>query len=130
MQTCKKCGGHCKPAKAYKNKLVESLDFRDSRFGDRGNTLSRRGRAELVYCMKCTKCGHSFIPDNLQDKAFEKIKKFYFSSATIRSQPGWIKINAYVLVDKDLEFFKELEGMYKNIMIKRSGTGLVVILNF
>lgn len=66
----------------------------------------------------------------LQEKVLQKVKKFYLQGASIRNQTDCIKINAFVLVEKDLEFFKELEGMYKGIMIKRSGNGLVVILNF
>jgi len=66
----------------------------------------------------------------LQEKALRKIKKFFLEGASIRNQENCIKINVFVLVDKDLEFFKEIEGMYRDILIKRSGTGLVVILNF
>lgn len=66
----------------------------------------------------------------LQEKVLKMLKKFYREGASIRNQPDCIKVNAFVLVDKDLEFFKEIEGMYKDILIKRSGLGLVVILNF
>jgi|LakMenEpi03Aug12_release.lakeMendotaPanAssembly.Ray.scaffolds.fasta_scaffold1941521_2 hypothetical protein len=66
----------------------------------------------------------------LQEKVLQKVKKFYLQGASIRNQENCIKINAFVLVDKDLEFFKEIEGMYNSIMIKRSGNGVVVILNF
>jgi hypothetical protein len=66
----------------------------------------------------------------LQEKVLQKVKKFYLQGASIRNQENCIKINAFVLVDKDLEFFKEIEGMYNSIMIKRSGNGVVVILKF
>jgi len=66
----------------------------------------------------------------LQEKALQKVKKFFLEGASIRNQENCIKINVFVLVDKDLEFFKEIEGMYRDILIKRSGKGLVVILNF
>jgi hypothetical protein len=66
----------------------------------------------------------------LQEKALRMIKKFFLEGASVRNQEDCIKINVFVLVDRDLEFFKELEGMYRDIMIKRSGRGLVVILNF
>ena len=66
----------------------------------------------------------------LQEKVLRKLKKFFLEGASIRNQTNCIKINAFVLVDADIEFFKELEGMYRDIMIKRSGKGLVVILNF
>jgi len=66
----------------------------------------------------------------LQEKVLNKVKKFFLEGASIRNQENCIKINVFVLVDKDLEFFKEIEGMYRDILIKRSGKGLVVILNF
>lgn len=66
----------------------------------------------------------------LQQIALVKIKKFFLGGASVRNQENCIKINVFVLVDKDLEFFKYLEGLYTNILIKRSGRGLVVILNF
>lgn len=66
----------------------------------------------------------------LQEKVLQKVKKFYLEGASIRNQTNCIKINAFVLVDADIEFFKEIEGMYSNIEIKRSGKGLVVILKF
>jgi hypothetical protein len=66
----------------------------------------------------------------LQEKVLQKVKKFYLDGASIYSKTNCIKINAFVLIDKDLEFFKELEGMYTDITIKRSGNGLVIILNF
>lgn len=134
MQKCTKCGGHCKPSKAYQNDLLEYLEY-GAKPGDRGNTISRSGKARLVNCLKCESCGHSFIPPKakeltLQEKVLQKVKKFYLEGASIRNQLNCIKINAYVLVDKDLEFFKSIEGMYSNIEIKRSGKGLVIILNF
>lgn len=81
---------------------------------ERGITITQKGRKTLT----------------LQEKVLQKVKKFYLKGASIRNQEGCIKINAYVLIDKDFEFFKEIEGMYKDIMVKRSGVGLVIILNF
>ena len=80
----------------------------------------------------CVVCGHpeGTVVETLQEKVLKKVKKFYLEGASIFNQKDCIKIRAFVLVDKDLEFFKEIEGMYKSILIKRSGTGLVVILNF
>ena len=67
---------------------------------------------------------------SLQDQVLGKLKKFYKTSATIRNQDKTIKINSLILVDRDLEFYKEIEGMYKDITVKRSGVGVVVILKF
>ena len=80
----------------------------------------------------CIVCGvpEGTVIETLQEQVLKKVKKFYLEGASIRNQKDCIKINAYVLIDKDLEFFKELEGMYTHIEIKRSGTGLVVILKF
>jgi hypothetical protein len=80
----------------------------------------------------CVICKHpEGVPyESLQEKVLKKVKKFYLKGATIRNQKNCIKVNAFVLVDKDLEFFKSIEGMYTDILIKRSGLGLVVILNF
>lgn len=58
---CRKCGGEGKPSQAFQNTLIEFVS-RDSKIGDRGNTLSQSGPAELVDCLKCSSCGHSWIP--------------------------------------------------------------------
>ena len=60
MNKCKLCNNDCKPSKALLNTLVETTDL--GTYGERGNTQSRVGDAELVDCMKCENCGHSFIP--------------------------------------------------------------------
>lgn len=61
---CNKCGGAGIPSKALNNTLVGFDDFG----GDahkRGTTQSRAGKAQLVDCIKCTSCGHSWIPENM-----------------------------------------------------------------
>jgi len=58
---CIKCNSKCLPSKAYNNTLVSSNDFGNDA-NNRGITQSRIGRAVLVDCMKCTNCGHSFVP--------------------------------------------------------------------
>ena len=58
---CIKCNSECLPSKAYNNILVSSNDFGNDA-NDRGATQSRIGQAVLVDCMKCTNCGHSFVP--------------------------------------------------------------------
>jgi ribosomal protein L37E len=60
-ETCRRCNGQGKPSKAFNNTLVEFTDL-GSKIGDRGNTLSRIGKAQLVDCIKCENCGHSWIP--------------------------------------------------------------------
>lgn len=76
--TCKKCGSNVKPSKAFNDTLIEHLDL-GSKKGDRGNTLSRNGKAKLVDCLKCTNCGHSWIPkenpNNLDKDITERGKK-------------------------------------------------------
>jgi hypothetical protein len=58
---CKKCGGEGKPSKALNNTIVYYDDFgKDA--GSRGTTGSRQGTAQLVDCIKCKSCGHSWIP--------------------------------------------------------------------
>jgi len=77
---------------------------------------------------KCTKCGHP--EETLQEYSLRVLKKHFGSSATVRNQENVIKVNSLLLVDNDLEALKGIEGMYKNIEIKRSGSGVVIILNF
>lgn len=89
-----------------------------------------RGKSRPRTCIVCGVTEGSAPSPTLQEKVLKKVKKFYLQGAVIRNQVNCIKINAFVLVDADLEFFKEIEGMYSSIVIKRSGTGLVVVLNF
>lgn len=58
--TCN-CGGQGKPSKALLNTLVPFNDFGNDA-GQRGTTQSRQGTAQLVDCLKCDKCGHSWVP--------------------------------------------------------------------
>lgn len=65
MENCNKCNGNAKPSKALLNQLVSFNDFGNDA-GSRGTTQSRSGKAELVDCLKCTDCGHSWIPENIE----------------------------------------------------------------
>lgn len=49
MLTCKKCGGNCKPSKAFIN--THNLQLADN----------KEFETKLVNCLKCESCGHSFI---------------------------------------------------------------------
>jgi len=56
---CKNCGGKCVPGRALNNPVCGSPEFCD---GDmRGATLAPAADAMMVDCVKCEKCGHSFI---------------------------------------------------------------------
>ena len=57
---CRVCGGEGKPSKAMLNTLVSFNDFGNDA-GQRGTTQSRIGEANLVDCIKCSSCGHSWI---------------------------------------------------------------------
>lgn len=60
MTSCKKCNSNCKSSKALLNTIVTFDDFSDDA-GKRGSTQSRVGVPEMVDCMKCENCGHSFV---------------------------------------------------------------------
>lgn len=57
---CNKCGKLAKASKVLINKLIGFDDFGNDA-GQRGTTMSRRGKAKLHSCMKCSNCGHSWI---------------------------------------------------------------------
>ncbi len=89
------------------------------------------------YPRKCIVCGTREKPKpqlksdlSLQEKVLVKLKKHFGTSATIRNQENVIKVNSLLLVDNDLEALKSIKGMYKDIEIRRSGSGVVIILNF
>ena len=50
---CKKCGGTCKPSKGYLN--THNIQT---------NNKNKEFETKLLDCIKCTSCGHSFIPVN------------------------------------------------------------------
>lgn len=68
--------------------------------------------------------------ESSQQKALKRIKLFYLKGAAVFDHKTSITIRVYRLVDKDLDFFRSLEGMYTDIEIKRSDKGLIVIMNF
>lgn len=41
-----------------------------------------------------------------------------------------LRFNKSSIENEDFENLKQVEGMYKDISIKRSGTGLVIIIKF
>ena len=49
---CRKCGGEGKPSKGYMNfHNIQTID------------LSKEFKTKLLNCIKCTSCGHSWIPE-------------------------------------------------------------------
>lgn len=57
VDQCKRCGGVVLPSKAFEPVYGGHPDFP----GGEVSTLSAVG-AQLADCMKCSACGHSFIP--------------------------------------------------------------------
>ena len=79
----------------------------------------------------CVKCGHPEHVRSLQEIVLAKIKRYFGQSASsIRNEKDCIRLYTKELIDADLEFFKSIEGMYKEILIKRSNIWIVTILNF
>ena len=60
-KTCKICGGKGKSSKALDNQYTASDDFGNDA-GQPGTTMSKNGKAVLITCVKCSDCGHSWIP--------------------------------------------------------------------
>jgi hypothetical protein len=65
-----------------------------------------------------------------QEKTLLLVKKHFKESATVRNQEDCIKVNTKALYDADVEFLTTLQGMQKEVEIHRSGSGVVIILNF
>lgn len=61
---CKKCNGELKDGFSLLNPYITS-DGRLSSQANRGETMTRRGSANLVSCKKCVDCGHSFVEENI-----------------------------------------------------------------
>lgn len=75
---CKKCNGSMKESKVLLNSLVSFSDFGND-VGQRGTTQSRNGNANLVDCLKCENCGHSYIPnEEIKQAKFSIGQKVYF----------------------------------------------------
>lgn len=53
-----------------------------------------------------------------------------FSNYSLREKDNTLLLNKQSLTDSDIESLSHLQGMYQSIEIKRSGTGLVIILTF
>ena len=56
--TCRKCGGACHPSKALLNLMCGTPDADGSLVGA---TLGMSKDVEMVGCLKCSVCGHSFV---------------------------------------------------------------------
>jgi len=118
---CKVCGGIGQPSKALLNDLVAMQDFGGETTKTRGATLSRVGKANIVDCIKCMKCGHSWIPEKSttelalewwkQQKApFEIMRRCGFSDNRFISLTGreieeiWRKETQDEKLNKDHEY--------------------------
>ena len=62
-----RCGGTGNRSQAALNTLVSFNDFGNDA-GSRGTTMSRVGKAQLVDCIKCIACGHSWIEDQREEQ--------------------------------------------------------------
>lgn len=61
---CRKCGGKCKPSKG----------FGDAYITEQYQTMVLQGEGNLIDCLKCEDCGHSFVPKNAESKNRQRIK--------------------------------------------------------
>lgn len=97
-------------------------------------TSCKFSKAIIPYGTRlCTVCGHEEIPkySHFQTKCHVAIKKHFGRTASsIRMEPNCIKLNTKILMDSDFQFFYNLDGSYKNIEVKRSGLGVLIILKF
>ena len=65
-QVCRVCGGNLKRGIALIPGIYGSEDFGGD-FGQVGTTMSEGpGDGKPRQCLKCEKCGHSFIPANAE----------------------------------------------------------------
>jgi hypothetical protein len=57
---CRECGGKAKPSKGYGKKSISFDDFG----GDAGDigTTQTEVTGDLIDCLKCKDCGHSWVP--------------------------------------------------------------------
>lgn len=67
------------------------------------------------------------MQENLQQKVHQQLSKHFIG---VTSTNDSIRILVSKLNDKDLEALKEVEGMYRELSINRSGSGISVNLNF
>lgn len=58
---CRECGGAGKASKGLKNKFVGSNDDFGNDAGQEGTTMSLGKDADLIDCLKCIDCGHSWV---------------------------------------------------------------------
>jgi transcription initiation factor IIE alpha subunit len=53
-----------------------------------------------------------------------------FPDSSVQVLDKTLKMNKHELTDDDLNNLTRVEGKYKSLVIRRSGTGLVLIFNF
>lgn len=54
-EKCRKCGGNTKWSKAFGNAYIVELH----------QTTIVEGGGDLIACLKCEDCGHSFVPSKV-----------------------------------------------------------------
>ena len=65
----------------------------------------------------------------MQEKCLERLEKL-FPDQNVRKSGDAILFNSLSVGLKDLNTLSLVEGMYKDITIKRSGKGVVIIIKF
>jgi hypothetical protein len=67
---CRVCGGEPSLSTAFLNDLIAMEDFGGETTKTRGATLSRLGKTKQIHCLKCTNCGHSWIPQENKEEDY------------------------------------------------------------
>ena len=67
---CKKCGAQAILSKGYGNAYISHNDFGNDA-GNRGTTQTKV-TGKVVDCLKCSGCGHSWVPENIDELLTEK----------------------------------------------------------
>jgi len=65
----------------------------------------------------------------MKQKTLKKLQELY-PEQVFREGDFTIRWNVNSLRSDDLDKLSMIEGMYTDLLVKRSGTGIVVILNF
>lgn len=65
----------------------------------------------------------------MKQKTLKKLQELY-PEQVFREGDFTIRWNVNSLRSDDLDKLSMVEGMYTDLLVKRSGTGIVVILNF
>ena len=84
---CQKCGGKSFLSKALQHTLVQTFNSE----GKKEGFYRRIGKPEMTNCLKCEKCGHSYIPKSkpkTDDKGYiNLIKTFADQNGRSKKKP-------------------------------------------